>query len=111
MAELLQVPLKKPSEIDVVKPLQNVIQSRFSTADEPVDYSDAINEFAKIRSNAIWKAFEKYESSLDVIYGYDSCTLIIIIVNLILLDYCLIQSANNDFNHFQFSFYLRKKLT
>ncbi|KAL3279081.1 hypothetical protein HHI36_016595 [Cryptolaemus montrouzieri] len=70
MAELLQVPLKKPSEIDVVKPLQNVIQSRFSTSDEPVDYSDAINEFAKIRSNAIWKAFEKYESSLDVIYGY-----------------------------------------
>ncbi|KAK9879303.1 hypothetical protein WA026_004156 [Henosepilachna vigintioctopunctata] len=70
MAELLQVPLKKPSEIDVVKPLQNVIQSRFSTSDEPVDYSDAINEFAKIRSNAIWKAFEKYESSLDIIYGY-----------------------------------------
>ncbi|XP_045461257.1 programmed cell death 6-interacting protein [Harmonia axyridis] len=70
MAELLQVPLKKPSEIDVVKPFQNVIQSRFSTADEPVDYSDAINEFAKIRSNAIWKAFEKYESSLDIIYGY-----------------------------------------
>ncbi|KAJ8979592.1 hypothetical protein NQ317_019480 [Molorchus minor] len=70
MAELLSVPLKKPSEVDVVKPLKNLIQSRYSTADKPEDCSEAINEFAKIRNNAIWKAFEKYESSLDIIYGY-----------------------------------------
>ncbi|CAH1990718.1 unnamed protein product [Acanthoscelides obtectus] len=70
MAELLSVPLKKPSDVDIVKPLKNLIQSRYSTADKPEDCSEAINEFAKMRTNALWKAFEKYESSLDLIYGY-----------------------------------------
>lgn len=72
MAELLSVPLKKPSEVDLVKPLKNLIQSRYSTADKPEDYSDAINELSKQRNTAIWKAFEKYESSLEIIYGYES---------------------------------------
>ncbi|XP_049821414.1 programmed cell death 6-interacting protein isoform X2 [Aethina tumida] len=70
MAELLSVPLKKPSEVDLVKPLKNLIQSRYSTADKPEDYSDAINELSKQRNTAIWKVFEKYESSLEIIYGY-----------------------------------------
>ncbi|KAI4457578.1 pcd6 interacting protein-related [Holotrichia oblita] len=70
MAELISIPLKKPSEVDLVKPLKHIIQSRYSTADKPEDYSDAINELAKLRTNGIWKAFEKYESSLEVIYSY-----------------------------------------
>lgn len=68
MADLISVPLKKPSDVDIVKPLKNMIQSRYSTADKPEDYSEAINEFAKLRSTAIWRAFEKYESSLEVLY-------------------------------------------
>ncbi|XP_022903763.2 programmed cell death 6-interacting protein [Onthophagus taurus] len=70
MTDLLSIPLKKPSEVDVVKPLKNLIQSRYSTADKPQDYSEAINEFAKLRTTGIWKAFEKYESSLEVVYSY-----------------------------------------
>lgn len=70
MADLLSVPLKKPSEVDIVNPLKNLIQSRYSTADKPEDYTDQINEFSKLRNNAIWRAFEKYESSLEVIYSY-----------------------------------------
>lgn len=70
MAELLSVPLKKPSDVDVVKPLKNLIRGSFSTADRPEDYSDEILEFSKMRTAAIWRVFEKYESSLDVIYGY-----------------------------------------
>lgn len=72
MAELVAVPLKKPSDVDVVTPLKNLIQSRYSTADNPEDCTQAVNEFSKLRTNAIWKAFEKYESSLEIIYGYDS---------------------------------------
>ncbi|XP_044258227.1 programmed cell death 6-interacting protein [Tribolium madens] len=70
MAELISVPLKKPSEVDLVTPLKNLIQSRYSTADKPEDCNEAINELSKLRNTAIWKAFEKYESSLDIIYGY-----------------------------------------
>lgn len=72
MADLISVPLKKPSEVDVEKPLKNLIQSRYSTADKPEDCGEAITEFAKLRNNAIWRVFEKYESSLEVIYRYDS---------------------------------------
>lgn len=69
MAELLAVPLKKPSpDVEIVKPLVNLIASTYSTADKPEDYSEQINEFAKLRSNALLKVFEKYESSLEVIY-------------------------------------------
>lgn len=71
MADLIAVPLKKPSDVDLVKPLKNLIQSRYSTADKPEDYSDAINELSKLRSNAVWRAFEKFESSLEVLYRYN----------------------------------------
>ncbi|KAF6206279.1 hypothetical protein GE061_017508 [Apolygus lucorum] len=70
MAELLSVPLKKPSEVDIVKPLQNLIASTYSTADKPEDYSEQILELSKLRTNAIWKAYEKNESSLDLIHRY-----------------------------------------
>lgn len=72
MADLIAIPLKKPSEVDLIKPLKNLIVSTYSTADKPEDYSEAISEFSKLRNNAIWRVFEKYESSLDVIYRYDS---------------------------------------
>lgn len=76
MAELIAIPLKKPSDVDVVKPLTNVIRSTYSGTGK--DYADAIAEFSKLRNNALWRAFEKYESSLQVIYRYESSRSIII---------------------------------
>ncbi|XP_043258918.1 programmed cell death 6-interacting protein [Colletes gigas] len=70
MAELISVPLKKPSDVDVIKPLTNVIKSTYNGASNQKDYTEAITEFSKLRNNALWRAFEKYESSLEVIYSY-----------------------------------------
>ncbi|XP_034935914.1 programmed cell death 6-interacting protein [Chelonus insularis] len=70
MAELISVPLKKPSDVDVIKPLTNVIKSTYNTGSNQKDYTEAIHEFSKLRNNALWRAFEKYESSLEVIYSY-----------------------------------------
>nr|CAD7395361.1 unnamed protein product [Timema poppensis] len=70
MAELIAVPLKKPTDVDIIKPLTNVISASYSTADKPLNFSEPINEFSKLRNNAIWRVFEKYESSLEVIYSY-----------------------------------------
>ncbi|XP_015430734.1 PREDICTED: programmed cell death 6-interacting protein isoform X2 [Dufourea novaeangliae] len=70
MAELIAVPLKKPSDVDVIKPLTNVIKSTYSGASNQKDYTEAITDFSKLRNNALWRAFEKYESSLEVIYSY-----------------------------------------
>ena len=72
MAELIAIPLKKPSDVDVIKPLTNVIRSTYNSVSNQKDYTDAINEFSKLRNNALWRAFEKYESSLEVIYRYES---------------------------------------
>ncbi|XP_020281444.1 programmed cell death 6-interacting protein [Pseudomyrmex gracilis] len=70
MAELIAIPLKKPSDVDVIKPLTNVIKSTYNNPSNQKDYTDAIAEFSKLRNNALWRAFEKYESSLQVIYSY-----------------------------------------
>lgn len=71
MSKLLGVPLKKPSEVDIVKPLANLIQSTYSgPGSDKINYTDAVNEFSKQRNTAIWKFFEKYESSLDIVYAY-----------------------------------------
>ncbi|PSN46080.1 Programmed cell death 6-interacting protein [Blattella germanica] len=70
MAELLAVPLKKPTDVDIVKPLKNLISASYSTSDKPQDFSEAINELSKLRTNAVWRVFEKYESSLEIVYSY-----------------------------------------
>ncbi|XP_014470359.1 PREDICTED: programmed cell death 6-interacting protein [Dinoponera quadriceps] len=70
MAELIAIPLKKPSDIDVIKPLTNIIKSTYNSPGNQKDYTEAIAEFSKLRNNALWRAFEKYESSLEVIYSY-----------------------------------------
>ncbi|KMQ85728.1 programmed cell death 6-interacting protein [Lasius niger] len=70
MAELIAIPLKKPSDVDIIKPLTNVIKSTYNSPSNQKDYTDAITEFSKLRNNALWRAFEKYESSLQVIYSY-----------------------------------------
>lgn len=66
---LLVVPAKKPYEVDTVKPLKNLIQSSYSAASEKTaEYAELATEFGKLRSGAIFKVFEKYDSSLPVIY-------------------------------------------
>ncbi|KAG7310188.1 hypothetical protein JYU34_004740 [Plutella xylostella] len=64
MAELLAVPFKKSSDVDIVKPLKNLIQSTYNTE----EYSDALTELSRLRSNAIWKIFEK--SNLEYLNSY-----------------------------------------
>lgn len=65
-SELLFVPFKKGSDVDIIKPLRNLINSTYNTGDQHEDYTDALNELSRLRTNAIWKVFEK--TSLEVIY-------------------------------------------
>lgn len=67
MADLLVVPLKKPTDVDVVKPLKNLIQSAYSNSS--TDYTVPVNDFSKLRNSAVWKAFEKNDGALDILCG------------------------------------------
>ncbi|KAJ4450416.1 hypothetical protein ANN_01840 [Periplaneta americana] len=50
---------------------QSILRRHYvNTADKPQDYSEAINELSKLRTNAVWRVFEKYESSLEIVYSY-----------------------------------------
>lgn len=64
--DLLTVPLKKPSEVDLVKPLKNLVQS--SNVKQQSDNSqiiEKINTFNKQRNVAVFKVFEKNEAALE----------------------------------------------
>ncbi|XP_062544866.1 programmed cell death 6-interacting protein isoform X2 [Armigeres subalbatus] len=72
MSDLLSVPLKKPTDVDVTRPLNNLIKSSYSSLgpEKISEISDSVNKFNQQRNSAVWKAFEKFESSLEIVYGY-----------------------------------------
>uniref|UniRef100_T1JEE5 BRO1 domain-containing protein n=1 Tax=Strigamia maritima TaxID=126957 RepID=T1JEE5_STRMM len=69
MSEFIAVPQKKTSQVDLIKPLKNIISSTYSTSDNPEDYSEALDELNKLRMSAT-KILDKHESSLDILYRY-----------------------------------------
>lgn len=66
MANFIAIPLKKTSEIDLIKPLKNVFSSFCVAADQPVNYDEALSELNKLRMNSTWRTLDKHENSLDV---------------------------------------------
>lgn len=75
---MLAVPLKKPTDAEVVKPLEKLVQNAYNSstaagaaegAAPAPNYHHIVKEFAKLRNTAIWKFYDKYESSLEVVYG------------------------------------------
>ena len=69
MTEILSVPIKKANDIDVTKPLRNLISTTYSTADKPEDFTDAISDLQKLR-NAATKNPDRSEASLETMMRY-----------------------------------------
>lgn len=67
--DLLTVPLKKANEVDLVKPLKNIIQSTNVKSSDTTQL-EKINSFNKQRNHAVFKVFEKNEAALESIYAY-----------------------------------------
>lgn len=65
--ELLTVPLKKTSEVDLVKPLKNIIQSSNVKQTDSSQNIDKINTLNKQRNHAVFKVFEKNDAALEAI--------------------------------------------
>ena len=51
--DLLWVPQKKTADIDLVKPLKNLIASTYSSADSPINCDEHLADFQKLRRAAI----------------------------------------------------------
>ncbi|KAL7647253.1 UNVERIFIED_CONTAM: hypothetical protein RMT77_002511 [Armadillidium vulgare] len=67
--ETIGIPLKKASEVDILKPLKNLITSRYQSSEQE-SYISAINEFSKLRNNTVCRILDYHESSLDSLTRY-----------------------------------------
>ena len=63
MTELLTVPLKRGSDVDLVRPLTRWIQSTFSSADQPEDVNGSVTELNKMRQS-VAKLSDRGEAGL-----------------------------------------------
>lgn len=64
--DLIGLPLKRGSDVDILKPLKNLITSRYQSAEQE-SYITAINDFSKLRTNAVGKTLDYHESSLELL--------------------------------------------
>ncbi|WKX95147.1 hypothetical protein Q1695_011978 [Nippostrongylus brasiliensis] len=67
----LAVPLKSTSDVDLVKPLTQYIESVYNTSDDnKAEVAEAVQELNKLRSKACCQPLDKHQSALDVITRY-----------------------------------------
>lgn len=72
----LSVPLKKTWEVELAKPLRNFIADTYSEC-SPEDQKTSLNEFQKLRNNAIAKSVDKHESALEILYRSNQTLLVL----------------------------------
>ncbi|KAM9319406.1 LOW QUALITY PROTEIN: programmed cell death 6-interacting protein [Gastrophryne carolinensis] len=70
MATFISVPLKKTSEVDLVKPLSKFLQSAYPAGEEQADYVRAAEELHKLRKSAVGRPLDKHDSSLEILLRY-----------------------------------------
>ncbi|XP_077362543.1 programmed cell death 6-interacting protein isoform X2 [Festucalex cinctus] len=70
MATFISVPLKKSSEVDLVKPLSKYVTSTYSAGEDQAEYIRAVEELNKLRRNALGRPLDKHESSLESLLRY-----------------------------------------
>uniref|UniRef100_A0A3B3TXJ1 Programmed cell death 6-interacting protein n=1 Tax=Poecilia latipinna TaxID=48699 RepID=A0A3B3TXJ1_9TELE len=70
MAAFISVPLKKSSEVDLVKPLSKFVTASYPAGDEQSEYLRAVEELNKLRKSALGRPLDKHESSLEILLRY-----------------------------------------
>nr|XP_061808879.1 programmed cell death 6-interacting protein-like isoform X2 [Nerophis lumbriciformis] len=70
MATFISVPLKKSSDVDLVKPLSKYVTSTYPAGDEQAEYIRAVEELNKLRRSALGRPLDKHESSLEILLRY-----------------------------------------
>lgn len=67
MATFISVPLKKSSEVDLVKPLSKFVTASYPAGDEQSEHLRAVEELNKLRKSALGRPLDKHESSLEIL--------------------------------------------
>lgn len=67
MTCLINIPLKKGYDVDLVKPLNNLISSYYSSSENQIDVSVPIEQLNKLRQSCVSKNLDiKNENSLEL---------------------------------------------
>ncbi|XP_056597899.1 programmed cell death 6-interacting protein isoform X2 [Triplophysa dalaica] len=70
MATFISVPLKKSSEVDLVKPLSKFVGATYPPGEDQAEYLRAVEEVNKLRKSALGRPLDKHESSLEILLRY-----------------------------------------
>lgn len=62
------MPLKKSSEVDLMKPLSKYIAHTYSPGEERTQHLRAVEELDGLRSSAVCRQLDKREGSLEVLH-------------------------------------------
>lgn len=71
MATFISVPLKKSSEVDLVKPLLKFVTATYPAGEEQAEYVRAVDELNKLRKSALGRPLDKHESSLEILLRWE----------------------------------------
>ena len=73
MVSLVTIPLKRSYDVDLVKPIKEVIANHSMSGDELNQIKDNAHSLNKMRSNCISKSLDvRNESSLEILQKYVS---------------------------------------
>ncbi|XP_062342761.1 programmed cell death 6-interacting protein isoform X2 [Osmerus eperlanus] len=70
MATFISVPLKKSSEVDLVKPLSKFVTATYPAGEDQAEYLRSVEELNKLRKSALGRPLDKHESSLEILLRY-----------------------------------------
>ncbi|KAL3043907.1 hypothetical protein OYC64_003705 [Pagothenia borchgrevinki] len=70
MATFISVPLKKSSEVELVKPLSKFVTATYPAGEEQAEYLRSVEELNKLRKSALGRPLDKHESSLEILLRY-----------------------------------------
>ncbi|XP_003747646.1 programmed cell death 6-interacting protein [Galendromus occidentalis] len=70
MAGYLAIPLKKTSEVDLIKPLTNIFSGMYTGSNEKEEYTAALTRLNSMRKSATWKTLDKHQASVDAMATY-----------------------------------------
>ncbi|XP_067888357.1 programmed cell death 6-interacting protein isoform X1 [Heterodontus francisci] len=66
----VSVPLKKSSEVDMVKPLSKFIHATYPSGDMQAEYIRAAEDLNNLRKSAVGRPLDKHDSSLEILLRY-----------------------------------------
>lgn len=72
MAAFISVPLKKSSEVDLIKPLSKFVTASYPSGEEQAEYLRAVEELNKLRKSALGRPLDKHENSLEILLRYST---------------------------------------